>query len=213
MMKKGYGAAACTLAAALLTAVVFLCYQVGVRYDLAPLPIDLTVQSWFFDLRTDWLNIPVKLITHLCDPTTIVALCAVLLLLPNRKTYGLPVSLAAATGLMIYKPLKHIFFRARPDVSLHLVTQGGYSFPSGHSVTSVIVYGLLFYLIQNHCKNPYLRRILSGICLFLAIFIGPSRIYVGVHWPTDVLTGWCIGDIVLILAICILKNLEKRQNR
>lgn len=194
------------LVAFLLVCCGFLCYQVGVRYDLAPLPLDEQVQSWFFDLRSGWLNTPIILITHLSDPVTIVALCALLLLLPNRRTYGIPVSLAAATGLVIYKPMKHFFLRARPDVSLHLVEQGGFSFPSGHSVTSIIVFGLLFYLIRRHCKNEAWRRWLSALCLGLAVIIGPSRIYVGVHWPTDVLTGWCIGGIVLTVAIYILER-------
>ena len=139
-----------------------------------PLPIDITVRDWFISLRNDFLNIIISALTHLSDTITIVSLCAFLLILPNRKTYGLPVSLAAISGLAIYKPMKHLFLRARPDVSLHLVEQGGYSFPSGHSVSSVIVFGLLLYLIRRHCKNKILKNILSVICTILMLLIGPS---------------------------------------
>ena len=197
------------MAAAAVLAVIaaFITYQVGAVYDTEPLPLDLAVQKAFFSLRSQILNPIVILITHLSDTVTIIAFCAILLVMPNRKQYGVPLSLAALGGLAFYKPMKHIFLRARPDTALHLVTQGGYSFPSGHSVTSAIFYGLLIYLLNRHCKNEKLKKILGAVCGFLALAIGPSRIYVGVHWPTDVLAGWCIGGAVLLVSICILERI------
>ena len=199
------------MAAAAVLAVIaaFITYQVGAVYGTEPLPLDLAVQKAFFSLRSQILNPIIILITHLSDTVTIIAFCAILLALPNRKQYGVPVSLAALGGLALYKPMKHIFLRARPDAALHLVKQGGYSFPSGHSVTSVIFYGLLIYLLNRHCKNEKLKKVLSAVCGFLALAIGPSRIYVGVHWPTDVLAGWCIGGAVLLAAICILERIYR----
>ena len=194
-------------AAVLVLMAAFITYQVGAVYDTEPLPLDLAVQKAFFSLRSQILNPIVILITHLSDTVTIIAFCAILLVMPNRKQYGVPLSLAALGGLAFYKPMKHIFLRARPDTALHLVTQGGYSFPSGHSVTSAIFYGLLIYLLNRHCKNEKLKKILCAVCGFLALAIGPSRIYVGVHWPTDVLAGWCIGGAVLLVSICILERI------
>ena len=180
------------LAAVLAVLAAYITYQVGVVYQTDPLPLDLAVQKAFFSLRGPLLNPLVIAVTHLSDTVTIVAFCAILLILPNRKKYGLPVSLASLGSLAIYKPMKHIFLRARPDAALHLVKQGGFSFPSGHSVTSVIFYGVLIYLLNRHCKNDKLRKVLTVICCFLALTIGPSRIYVGVHWPTDVLAEYSI---------------------
>ena len=199
------------LAAAVVLAVLaaFITYEVGVVYDTAPLPLDLSVQEAFFSLRGPVLN-PIGIaVTHLSDTVTIVTFCVVLLILPNRKQYGVPLSLAALGGSAFYKPMKHIFLRARPDAALHLVQQGGFSFPSGHSVTSVIFYGLSIYLLNKHCKNEKLRKVLTGVCGFLAVAIGPSRIYVGVHWPTDVLAGWCIGGMVLLVSICIAERIQR----
>lgn len=201
------------LAAVLAVLAAYITYQVGVVYQTNPLPLDLAVQKAFFSLRGPLLNPLVIAVTHLSDTVTIVAFCAILLILPNRKKYGLPVSLASLGGLAFYKPMKHIFLRARPDAALHLVKQGGFSFPSGHSVTSVIFYGLSIYLLNKHCKNDKLRRILTVICGFLALTIGPSRIYVGVHWPTDVLAGWCIGGAVLMVSICILERIYYGPDR
>lgn len=201
------------LAAVLAVLAAYITYQVGVVYQTDPLPLDLAVQKAFFSLRGPLLNPLVIAVTHLSDTVTIVAFCAILLILPNRKKYGLPVSLASLGGLAIYKPMKHIFLRARPDAALHLVKQGGFSFPSGHSVTSVIFYGVLIYLLNRHCKNDKLRKVLTVICGFLALTIGPSRIYVGVHWPTDVLAGWCIGGAVLMVSICILERIYYGPDR
>ncbi len=201
------------LAAVLAVLAAYITYQVGVVYQTDPLPLDLAVQKAFFSLRGPLLNPLVIAVTHLSDTVTIVAFCAILLILPNRKKYGLPVSLASLGGLAIYKPMKHIFLRARPDAALHLVKQGGFSFPSGHSVTSVIFYGVLIYLLNRHCKNDKLRKVLTVICCFLALTIGPSRIYVGVHWPTDVLAGWCIGGAVLMVSICILERIYYGPDR
>lgn len=201
------------LAAVLAVLAAYITYQVGVVNQTDPLPLDLAVQKAFFSLRGPILNPLVIAVTHLSDTVTIVAFCAILLILPNRRKYGLPVSLASLGGLAIYKPMKHIFLRARPDAALHLVKQGGFSFPSGHSVTSVIFYGVLIYLLNRHCKNDKLRKVLTVICGFLALAIGPSRIYVGVHWPTDVLAGWCIGGAVLMVSICILERIYYGPDR
>lgn len=189
--------------------ITYLIYANGTM----PLTWDITVRDAFLSVRNGFLNVIVVALTHCGDTLTIVALCVVLLILPTRKTYGLPVSLAAISGVAVYKPMKHLFLRARPDVSLHLVEQGGYSFPSGHSVSSVIVYGLLLYLIRKHCKNEKLKNVLSVICSVLMLLIGPSRLYVSVHWASDVLCGMLIGAGILMIAILILERIyNKNEN-
>ena len=194
------------LALALFICSAAIAFILKSRYDMGPSPFDLSVQQWFFSLRGDGLNAIVSALTHCGDTVTII-----LLLLPNRLKFGVPVSISALGGVAIYKPMKHIFMRARPDEVFHLVEQGGYSFPSGHSVTSVVVYGLLIYLIRKRCKNQTVKNILTVLCAALMIIIGPSRIYVGVHWPTDVLCGWLIGSAVLIIAVTILERMNKKN--
>lgn len=197
----------------LVAAAAFLSWKVAAVGPDYVTGADLAVQQWFLDIRTQFLNTAVSILTHTTDTITIVILCALLILLPvpGRLKYGVPVTLSALADMAVYKTMKHIFLRQRPDVMYHIVEQGGYSFPSGHSATSVAVYGLLFYLIRKHCKNPVAKNILSGVCLFLAVMVGPSRLYVGVHWFTDVLAGWCIGGAVLAATIIILEKLEERH--
>jgi undecaprenyl-diphosphatase len=188
-----------------------LTYLLVSAYGMGPTPIDLAVLEFMVSIRNDFLNAVVAAITHCGDTVTIVALCAILVILPTRKKYGFPLTLAALTGLAIYKPMKHIFLRARPDVMYHIVEQGGYSFPSGHTTSSIIVYGLLLYLIRKHCKNEKLKNILSVVCILLACLIPPSRLYVGVHWATDVLCGIFIAFGVVTLAIAILERIYKKN--
>lgn len=195
----------------LLATAGLITYEVAVVYNTQPLPFDKAVQSFFFSLRGPVQNVMIGALTHMSDPAIIIGLCVVLSILPNRKTYGLPVSAACICGLAVFKPMKHLVLRERPDVSLRLIEESGYSFPSGHSVTSVIFYGLLLYLIQKNCKNEKLKTVLSCICGILAVTIGPSRIYLGVHWPTDVLTGWCIGGSMLLVAILIISWIRQKK--
>ena len=199
-------AVACFICAGMIT------YILNARYGMGATPFDLAVQKFFISIRTDFFNVLISTLAHCSDTVTIILLSIVLVIIPNRKKYGIPVTLAELVGLAIYKPMKHLFLRARPDVVYHLVEQGGYSFPSGHSTTSVIVYGLLFYLIRKNCKNEKLKNILSAICLILALTIAPSRLYVGVHWATDVLCGAFIGFGVLMLAITILERTNKNES-
>lgn len=199
-------AVACFICAGIITYILNACYGMGAT------PFDLAIQKFFISIRTDFFNVVISALTHCSDTITIILLCIILIILPNRKKYGIPVTLAELIGLAIYKPMKHLFLRARPDVIYHLVEQGGYSFPSGHSTTSVIVYGLLFYLIRKNCKNEKLKNFLSAICLILAFTIAPSRLYVGVHWATDVICGAFIGFGVLMLAITILERTNKNES-
>jgi len=186
-------------------------YVVGANGTL-PLGIDLSMQQAFISFRTDFLTPFMKVVTHSTDTITIVILCALLVLLPHtRKKIGLPLTVAALVNMGIYKAMKHIFLRARPDVVYHLVDQGGYSFPSGHSATSMLVYGLLFFLIGKHCKNQNLKVLLQTICGILVLVVGPSRLYVGVHWATDVLAGWCVGAAVLMATIYILERIGQKN--
>lgn len=197
--------AACfALLAALIT------YEVGFVHHTSPLQIDLSLQQFFISMRTDLLTPLMKVVTHSTDTITIVILCAVLVLIPaTRLKTGLPLATVALTNMGIYKAMKHIFLRARPDEVYHLVEQGGYSFPSGHSATSMLVYGLLFYLIGRHCRNRKLKVLLQAICSILVLTVGPSRLYVGVHWATDVMAGWCVGASVLMLTIYLIERFGK----
>ena len=109
--------------------------------------------------------------------------------------------------------LKHFFVRPRPN-ELRLIEETGYSFPSGHAMASTAFYGLLIYIVYKEIKN---KKIRNTICILLAILISLidiSRIYVGVHYTSDVLGGTCLSIAYLIVFTQIAKMIySKKQEK
>lgn len=150
-------------------------------------------------------------ITKFANPLTIGILSiAIALVLYSGKYYAEILWLLINTALIagVANPLiKLIFMRPRPTIE-HLVTEHSYSFPSGHSNGSMLLYGTIIFLLPQFIKNQKVCLVLQlflGVGIFL---IGISRIYVGVHFPSDVLGGFCLGLAWLLLTYPIY--LEKR---
>lgn len=127
---------------------------------------------------------------------TIVVLAAAGLLLVQR----LPLTAAAVaaacwTGGRVVDLAKDAFARARPDLVEHLVPVTHASFPSGHAASSAICYLTLAALASQVTRDRTARRYLAAVAILLVGAIGSSRVYLGVHWPSDVLAGWCFGTL------------------
>ena len=134
-----------------------------------------------------------------------------LLIVPQtRLTFGVPLSAGALGTMLLNTLIKHIVGRLRPDV-LHLVVEEGYSFPSGHSITSMFFYGFAIWLVWRNVKNPTARNLLTVLLAVPMLLIGPTRVYLGVHFPTDVLAAWCLAIAAIMLAIEIIRLFEKRR--
>lgn len=110
-------------------------------------------------------------------------------------------------AVLLNQVLKFIFRRSRPLVET-LVEQGGFSFPSGHSMGSLICYGGILFLVLRKIKRPSFRNGLILFGIFLILFIGISRIYVGVHYPTDVIGGFSVGAAWLIFTTSMYPKAE-----
>lgn len=111
------------------------------------------------------------------------------------KRWGSALLLLAATvgGTAISEGLKVGYNRPRPDLVAHIVETTSMSFPSGHAMLSAVTYLTLGALIARTQERRTLRGYVLGAAILLTLLIGASRIYLGVHWPTDVLAGWCLG--------------------
>lgn len=193
-----------------LAAFLIITYFVMTGRELA---FDTVIREAFYSARSEGLNSVVTVLTHIGDTRSIVILCLILLILPwTRKTYGLPVSMGAIAASSLNHFLKSIFQRPRPDVSMHLIEQGGWSFPSGHSITSMVVFGLLIWLVQRNVKNKKAANVLTVLLAIPWLGIGLSRIYVGVHYPTDVLGGRCLGLVILMLMIFVAEKLAEASD-
>lgn len=99
--------------------------------------------------------------------------------------------------------IKNIIQRARPSYVPHLVDQGGYSFPSGHATGAVLAWGTLAFLTWYYFKDKYpkIMPYLIGFTIFMVVAISASRLYLGVHYLSDIIAGWSIGATWLILCL------------
>lgn len=156
---------------------------------------------------TTFTNI-VKVITDFSSTRMIIFLNALILIfvLIFKRTKLLIISISSIISSVVNTLLKQIFRRARP-IGIALVTENSFSFPSGHTMISILFYGLILYLIYKHKVKGY--RIISLILGIYIVSVGLSRIYLGVHYASDVVGGWCIGGIILI----ILTESYKKYNK
>jgi undecaprenyl-diphosphatase len=107
---------------------------------------------------------------------------------------------AALAGMACANLLKHAVSRPRPEVVAHWADVTSSSFPSGHSADGAVTYLLLACLAAGFVETPAARRFVAAFALLLVLLIGASRLYLGVHWPTDVLGGWCFGGAWTVIA-------------
>lgn len=158
------------------------------------------------------LTLMMKGITHLGDLAVIILWCLALFIAPKtRRTVALPVSMAVISSAVLNVALKQIFARSRPDI-LRLISETGYSFPSGHAMNNVALYTMLILLIWRYVNNTSLKIILSSFCVALAILIGYSRVYLGVHYAGDVLGGWLSGFALSMLVYLLWESRLSEKN-
>lgn len=125
--------------------------------------------------------------------TTIVVLALGLLAVRQLWLTAALVTAAAGAGSILSAQAKLWFDRPRPELVEHLVQVSGLSFPSGHATNSAIIYLTLALLISHVVEGRRTRAYIIGVAALLTGIIGISRVYLGVHWPSDVLAGWSIG--------------------
>ena len=143
---------------------------------------------------------------------TIITLMAAGYLLADRKPAIAAFTVGAVgTGALLGTLLKSIYARARPDIVEHLVGTHSASFPSGHAMNSAVVYLTLAVLIARGARSRSVRRYLISVAIALTLAVGFSRVYLGVHWPTDVVAGWGVGGIWAICCSLLAKALQSRQ--
>ena len=129
-----------------------------------------------------------------------ITLTIVLLVLIKNKKIGISIFSNLVIVTILNQLLKAILQRPRPT-EYRIVEETGYSFPSGHSMVSMAFYGYLIYLIYKYVKNKYIKWISIVLLSILVCSIGISRIYLGVHYTSDVLGGFLISMSYLVIYI------------
>jgi undecaprenyl-diphosphatase len=143
-----------------------------------------------------WMLGAVRDITAL-GSTTVLTLMTVLalgfLLLMRRTATALLLLVSMVGGTVLGMALKHVFDRPRPDAVPALVDVSTLSFPSGHAMMSAVAYLTLAVILTRVTPSVLLRVYVVLVAVLMTLLVGLSRLYLGVHWPSDVLAGWCIG--------------------
>lgn len=130
----------------------------------------------------------------------------------KREGLSLSILIAAAVGqTLIVNILKDLFGRERPDITPHLVEVSSASFPSGHSASSAAIFLTLAALTARRTNERSARRYIWSVAIVLALMVGASRVYLGVHYPTDVIGGLAFGAGWAALVLFAADALERRQ--
>ena len=169
------------------------------------LQIDTVIYNFIHTyMINDKSTIFLKIITNCGGVSAILVIAIFLIVILKEKKYklGVLLNLLLITGMN--QLLKNIIRRPRPS-TLRLINETGYSFPSGHSMVGLAFYGFLIYIIYKKVNNKYLRNISIILLSFLILLIGFSRIYLGVHYFSDVLGGFLFSLVYLPFFISIFK--------
>ena len=183
-------------------------------------------------LKTDWFDEWVFdfLRSHVSDNTTVVMNSITLLgshyfLIPaflllilhaifikKDKWLGIRIAAISISSVLLMLYLKHIFNRPRPLVPL-LNEASGLSFPSGHAFMSFSFFGLLIYILHKEMHTSWLKYLLMFFIGCIVLLIGLSRIYLRVHYASDVIAGLCMGFMWIVISLTVLHFMEKQKSK
>ncbi|MBD2440713.1 phosphatase PAP2 family protein [Nostoc sp. FACHB-110] len=167
--------------------------------------LDASILLAIQKLHTPLLDSIMVAITALGQPPSLVLTCLVWetnLLYRQRQTQAATFGIAAVGAISLNYLLKELFVRTRPALWDHIINVNHYSFPSGHAMVSMVVYGLMGYTLAE--EFPQWRKQILALSAALILAIGFSRLYLGVHWPTDVVAGYAVG--LVCLTACIVSQ-------
>ena len=161
-----------------------------------------------------WVEDAVRDVTALGSMIVVVILSGAVifyLLLLGRRGAALLLLISLAGGTLLNDLLKYIFARPRPDLVLHNAQVFTSSFPSGHAAVSAVVYLTLGVLLARDAPSIAAKIYVMAVAIFLVLLVGISRVFLGVHYPTDVLAGWCIGSAWALTCWLAADRLQHRR--
>ena len=168
-------------------------------------PLDQLVDSFIIDIRNTKLTNFMIGVTNMGGAHAFCAITILLLIIIKKKKIPIMITINLISVALISQIFKFLFHRDRP-MGVFLTNANGYSYPSGHTMISCAFYIFIIILICKHMKNKLLKTLVIIIGFMLLLFIGFSRIYLGVHFTTDVL-----GGILLAMAyLCIFLKLKDK---
>jgi len=167
---------------------------------------DETLLLWLHQWSTpslDWLMLN---ITRLGNPATVFGIVAGSFAWLGWKRHFTEMrmfAIACIGAVVLNQGMKLFFAKPRPELWNRLISEKSFSFPSGHALGALVLYGFLAFILAT--EFPKASQLIYAITVFLISAIGLSRLYLGVHWPTDVLAGYGVGFLWLMTCITMLK--------
>jgi membrane-associated phospholipid phosphatase len=173
---------------------------------------DKTFLLWLHQFANPMLDNLMLFITQLGNPTIAIIVAGItlaILVWRNNRLEAMIFGLNCLGGLILNTGLKLFFSKPRPQLWKQLIVETSFSFPSGHAIGSMILYGFVAFLLANF--YPKYSPIIYTVVVILIGAIGISRLYLGVHWLTDIIAGYGVGFLWLMVCITMLKVQRLRQ--
>lgn len=182
--------------------------------------IDRPVTNFFVERREQWVTSVMRVITDFGDTSVVLGLLGVVALawIVRTRRWGVLLFFAVAIGgaMVASNLVKELIERSRPPLMLHATDAGGFAFPSGHTTHATVTFGALAYLHGSVIRSWPARVAIWASAVLIAILVGLSRLYLGVHWLTDVLGGFALGAVWLSIVITAFgtgTRLRRRHTR
>ncbi len=198
--------------AALILFSIFAIRIFGIKDETHDFLVLDTLSGWVTPFTTSFLQTVTMLGSHTFLIPENLLLAFYFLFVKKHRWYSIKVPVVALGGLLLMTLLKQFFNRPRPLVPL-LEPVRGLSFPRGHALMSVTFYGLLIFLVWENVKEPVRKWLLISFFVTLIILIGFSRIYLRLHYFSDVVAGFSIGVIWLSVSIWTIRRIEQYSRR
>ncbi|MDB4908210.1 MAG: phosphoesterase PA-phosphatase related protein [Gemmatimonadetes bacterium] len=197
------------LLATLSTAALAGCLKVGEDvFSKETAPFDEPIRAWFLARQTALGERFFLFVTNSGGPSVVIPM-SVVIGIWLRKQRNLPIAgavmLAPAVALSVFSLVKQLFRRQRPEGATRRKV-AHYSFPSGHSATSAAVFGTLAYVLWREEMIP--KEVAAALAIVPPALIGTSRVYLDVHWATDVIGGWSVGTLVAAMSAVVYERVR-----
>lgn len=195
------------------TICIFIFLVIGLYFiQLENNIIDKEIYKLIISIKSDTMTTIFKIITSFASVKFMIIVSIIILLLKKLKHIRYFIILNIINDVILNTLLKFIFKRERP-IDIMLVEETGYSFPSGHTMIAIIFYGFIIYLINKSSYKKKTKIILNTLLTILILLIGISRIYLGVHFATDVIASYLIGISYLIIFTHFIDKYVTNKNK
>ena len=195
--------------------VLYICISLFVILTILVLtkivnPLDSYMESFAIGIRNDKLTTLMNTITNIARAYSLIAISILLLFIIKDKRIPISIAINLVAVFLTSQVFKLIFRRARPD-GLSLVSASGYSYPSGHTMVSTAYFTFIVYLLCKRIKNKLVKTLLIVFSTIMILLIGFSRVYLGVHYFSDVIGGFLLGIGYLMIYLKIINKEDDKK--